>query len=371
MKILIYGMSEQRGGVETFIYNFYSNFSDDVQCDFVTDFASIPFEDEFVSKGSRIFKLPSRRKNLIAYNKYLDRLFTENKYDIVWANVCTLSSIGVLSYAKKYGVPVRIVHSHNSENMGGKVTALLHGMNLKKIKNVATDFWACSPEAGEWMFGEVIETEKVKVIRNAIDLDKFSYSLDVRQQVRNELNVDNEFVIGHVGRFHPQKNQKFLLDIFKEIVALKDNSRLVMVGSGSLQEEIESYAKELNVYDKVLWLGQRSDVERLLQGFDVFLLPSAYEGLPFVLVESQAAALPSYTTLGKVSKESKISDCLEFVDLNLGAKHWATLIVNNADLPRENNTEALRATGFDIVTESRDIEKFLKMRVDSKNDDKK
>ena len=356
MKVLIYGMSELHGGVESFIYNYASNFSDDVQVDYITDYDSIPFEKEFRESGSRIYSLPSRRKHYLQYKKELNAIFTNNHYDVVWANVCSLSSIDVLSVAKKMGVPKRIVHSHNSHNMSGFITGILHGINKKRIEDIATDFWACSAHAGEWMFPSGISD--VKVVNNAINTKLFSFNPEVRKQTRTDLGIDTNFVVGHVGRFHYQKNHELLINIFYELLALKPEAKLVLVGSGELENEIVDQIANLKIQDSVLILGQRNDIPDLLQAFDVFLLPSRFEGLPFVLVEAQASGLVSFTSKDVVSDQSKISEILHFIELSKSPKEWAEEVLENYT-PRVDTTNDIINAGFDIATEASKVEKLF------------
>lgn len=360
MKILIYGMSGLHGGVESFIYNYTQNFSNDLQIDYITDFSEIPFEDEFISKGSKIFHLPSRKKNYFNYLKEVNSIFENNKYDAVWANVCTLSSIEIMKTAQKHNVDKVIVHSHNSQNMGGKVTKMLHAFNKKQLNRYVTDYWACSPEAGKWMFDGICNTDEITVINNAIDSNLYVYNQEVRNMKRKELGLTNEFVIGHVGRFHFQKNHSFLVDIFNEIQKKESNSKLLLIGSGPLEEEIKNKIQDLHLEDKVLFLGQRSDVQQLMQAMDTFLLPSNFEGLPFVLVEAQAAGLPAFTSKDVVSSEAKITDLLTYIDLSKSASYWADAVLESKEIDRKDRRGDISQAGFDIATEARKVEDNFK-----------
>lgn len=356
MRILIYGMSELHGGVESFIYNYASNFSNEIQVDYVSDYKTIPFQNEFIDAGSKVFSLPSRKKQYLKYKHTLNSIFEQNKYDVVWANVCSLSSIDVLSVAKKHNVSKRIVHSHNSLNMSGLTTNILHNINKKRISKIATDFWACSSHAGEWMFPSSIT--EFKVINNAIDTKDFKIDKMTRNKLREELGLGDSFVVGHVGRYHYQKNHEFLLEIFNDLLKLKPNSKLVLVGSGELESSVRLKIKELGIEDRVLILGQRSDIPNLLQSFDVFLLPSRFEGLPFVLVEAQATGLISYTSKDVVSSQSKISEMLYFIDLKENSRSWAEQIVETHK-PRTNTTDDIIKAGFDIKTEAQKVESYF------------
>lgn len=355
-------MSSRHGGVESFIYNYYKFLKESIQVDFITDYEEIPFEKEIKENGSIIHRLPSRSKNPIKYATTIEKILKGNSYDIIWANVTTLSTIELLVQGKKNGVPVRIIHSHNSENMGTMRTKILHSINRKRLTKYATDFWACSKEAGAWMFEGLVNKEDIVVINNAIIADDFTYNESIRTKKRQELNVKDSFVIGTVGRFHRQKNHLFLLDIFKEISVNDSTAKLLMVGDGPLFSETVDYAEKLKIKDKIEFMGQRKDVPELLQAFDVFLLPSNFEGLPFVLVEAQTAGLPCFASAKVMSVDTKITDLLTFIDLEQPAHYWADAILKSKEYPRKNMKNEVVESGFDIESQAISLKKrFEKM----------
>lgn len=357
MKILIHGLSETHGGVESFIMNYINHFSDQIEIHVVGN-EKMVFQEEISKNGGTVHTITSRRDDYFQNKKEIDKLFSENDFDVVWSNLCTLSDITILKYAKKHKVKTRIIHSHNSQNMGGFLSKTFHKINLRKINKIATHYWACSPEAGAWMFDGIINVSDIKVINNAIDLNKYRYNPNIRTAVRNEHKWHDKFVIGHVGRFHKQKNHKFLIDIFECISKEINNAILILVGSGDLKLEVEKYALEVGVLDNIVFLGQRNDVNLLMQGFDRFLLPSIYEGLPFVLIESQASSLPSIASKNVISSKSQVSEYLKFVSLDSGIESWKNAVID-FDIKRDDNTVRIVKSGFEINNEARKIEEFF------------
>ena len=220
----------------------------------------------------------------------------------------------------------------------------------------------CSELAGRWLFGDKLYDEgKIYLLNNAIDLHKFEYNEKIREEVRKELNIDEEtFVMGHIGRFVTVKNHEFLLDVFHEIYKENKNSILVLAGQGPLKEKIEQKAKEMNLDKAVQFLGQRSDANRLYQAMDVFVLPSLYEGLPVVGVEAQAAGL-LYVLSDDMTKETKVLETTTFLSLNEGAKKWADTIDNaTKQFERKNMLNEMAQKGFDIQKEVKKLEEIYR-----------
>ena len=282
------------GGVESVIMNYYRHLDHSkVQFDFICDEDStrIPY-DEIKKLGGRVFLVP-KYQNLPKYLKVLEKLFKENQYRIVHSNINTLS-VFPLYAAKKAGVPIRISHSHSTSNPKEWKRNLIKNILRPFSKRYATDYFACSELAGRYLFGnKTFDQGEVKIIHNAIDIEKFKFDEVARKKLRKELGIkDSTVVIGHVGRFVQQKNHTFLVDVFNEYHRKKPDSKLLLVGSGPLENEIKKKVERLDLEDSVLFLGQRDDINKLYSVMDVFCLPSLYEGLPVVGVEAQAAGLP-------------------------------------------------------------------------------
>ena len=218
----------------------------------------------------------------------------------------------------------------------------------------------CSELAGRWLFGDKAYDEgKVYLLNNAIDLDKFKYDKKIGDKKRKELGIkEDTIVIGHIGRFVAQKNHIFLIDIFNQFHKKEKNSILLLAGQGPLQEEIKNKVRELGLDDSVRFLGQRNDANELYQAFDVFLLPSLYEGLPVVGVEAQASGLLCFFS-DDMTKETKVLDSTVFMSLSNTAEEWTGEILTNLkDYKRINTKNEVSDNGFDIEIEARKLEKY-------------
>ena len=282
------------GGVESVIMNYYRHLDHTkIQFDFICDEDStrIPY-DEIKKLGGRVFLVPKYQK-LPQYLKALEDLFRKNHYRIVHSNVNTLS-VFPLYAAKKAGVPIRISHSHSTSNVREWKRNIIKNILRTFSKRYATDYFACSELAGRYLFGsKTFDRGEVKIIHNAIDLDKFKFDPIARKNLRKELGIDDEtIVIGHVGRFVQTKNHHFLIYAFKKYHNKNPNAKLLLIGTGPLEEKIKAKVKKLNLEDSVLFLGQRNDTNKLYSVMDIFCLPSLYEGLPVAGIEAQAAGLP-------------------------------------------------------------------------------
>lgn len=312
------------GGVEAVVMNYYRHIDrTKIQFDFLCDEDStnIPYE-EIEQLGGRVILIPPYQK-VFKYQKELIRIFKENNYKIVHSHINTLS-VFPLRAAKKAGVKVRIAHSHSTTNKKEWKKNLLKQVLRPFSKVYATDYMCCSELAGRWLFGDkAYDSGQVYLLNNAIDLDKFKYDEEKRKKKRKELNIkDDTLVIGHIGRFVAQKNHTFLINIFNEVHKKNPNSLLLLVGQGPLKEEIENKVKELQLNDSVRFLGQRNDVNELYQAFDVFCLPSLYEGLGMVLIEAQVSGVKCIAST-EVPKIAKINSNLVFVDLLSSPNIWA------------------------------------------------
>lgn len=325
-------------------------------------FDEIPY---FV-KASEISKckmhvIPKRTKNPIIYYRKLKEILTTGQYDVIWYNVCTLCDITLLKIAKKQKVPCRVVHSHNGANMGGKLVAFFHAINKRIIERYATDFWACSNVAANFMFPpKVIEEKGVKIVKNAIDSENYQYDSSIREKKRNMMNISSELVIGHVGRFHFQKNHQFILKIFEEIVKRDNNTKLLLVGNGELKKQFCEKAKEKGIYQHIIILENRTDVNELLQAMDVFLFPSLFEGLPISLIEAQAASLPCVIS-DTISEEVLITNENVILSLKDPIKKWAECVLESGyGSKRVNQVEVLKAKGYDINENAKHLKDYIR-----------
>ncbi len=349
------------GGVEAVVMNYYRHIDrSKIQFDFICDEDStnIPYE-EIESLGGKVILIPPYQK-VFKYHKALKKALKEENYKIVHSHINTLSVFSLFA-AKCAGVPVRIAHSHSTTNKKEKKKNLLKQMLRPFSKVFATDYMCCSELAGRWLFGnKEYDKGNVYLLNNAIDLDKFKYDEKIRNEKRKEFNIDDDtLVIGHVGRFVEQKNHRFLINIFNEVHKEKENSILMLVGQGPLMEEIKEKVKALGLEKNVMFLGQRNDVKDLYQAFDVFCLPSLYEGLPVVGVEAQATGLLCLFS-DEMTKETKILRSTQFLSLNQKASEWAKIIFDEYGLDFKKDILYIEMSkkGFNINVEANKIEKI-------------
>ena len=348
------------GGVEAVVMNYYRHIDHSkVQFDFICDDDStnIPY-DEIEKLGGKVILIPPYQK-VFKYQKELRRVLRDGKYKIVHSHINTLS-VFPLYAAKKVGVPVRIAHSHSTTNKKEWKKNLLKQVLRPFSKKYATNYMCCSELAGRWLFGDKAYDEgKVYLLNNAIDLDKFKYDKKIRDKKRKELGIKEDTIVsGHIGRFVAQKNHTFLIDIFNQFHKKEKNSILLLAGQGPLQEEIKNKVRELGLDDSVRFLGQRNDANELYQAFDVFLLPSLYEGLPVVGVEAQASGLLCFFS-DDMTKETKVLDSTVFMSLSNTAEEWTGEILTNLkDYKRINTKNEVSDNGFDIEIEARKLEKY-------------
>lgn len=358
IKILQIMSNLKQNGTETFVMNVFRNIDKTkYRFDFlVISDEAVGFYKEIIALGAKVFFITPRRNGFIRYHKNLDKFFREhhNDYTVVHMHMGSLSSIAPLYYAKKYDIGTRIFHSHSSE-CTGMHNKLLHALNKFRIVNLATHYFACSEMARTWAYVGTKAYDKSQVITNGIELKKFRYNSEIRNRLRNELKVKDKFVIGHIGTFNEIKNHAFLIRLFKRIHTSHPESALILVGEGSLLNKSYELTKELGLEDSVLFLGRRNDVKDLLQAFDIFVMPSLFEGLPFTLIEAQASGLPIVTSTG-VPIESKASESFESLDLTQDISIWVSHILTYIGFERYSPKESDPIYRFSITETITQIE---------------
>lgn len=343
-----------RGGLETMLMNYYRNIDrDKVQFDFLTHRDERwDYDDEIESLGGKIYHLPKLNPFSKSYLNALDKFFKEHKeYQIVHCHQDCLSGF-VLKVAKKNGVKFTIAHSHNA-NQDKNLKYLIKVFEKRKIPKYADKLFACGDEAGRWMFN----TDNFEVLNNAIDTDLYTYNKEKADKVKKEFSIENKFVVGHVGRFSTQKNHEFLIDIFNEVQKIKEDSVLMLVGDGDLRPEMEQKVRDLQIENKVIFTGVRSDVNDLMQGMDVFLFPSLYEGLGIVLIEAQAAGLKCVIS-DTIPKDGVLTDDVACRSLTQSPIVWANEILKYQEYKRTNNKEIIKKADYDIKNNAKTLEQF-------------
>lgn len=348
----------ESGGVEAVIMNYYKHIDKSkVQFDFVMHKGSNP---DYIAKvkamGARVYEV-TPYSNPISFMKDVYKIIKQGDYRIVHSNMNALSVFPLFA-AYVAGVPVRILHNHTTDTKAEPLRTFIKRLLRPFAKLFANQYWACSELAGEWMYGKnAVERGKVRVINNAIDLQKFAFNQEKRDDLRKELGLENCFVVGHVGRFVQTKNHAFLVNVFVELLKSIPNAKLLLVGDGPLKKHIENKVAQLGLGDKVIFTGVRSDVADLYNAMDVFALPSFYEGLPVVGVEVQDNGLP-FICSSNITKEILITRRVELLDLNKGVQVWQTAICKYANQVRTKADADIVNSGFDITVEAKKLGKI-------------
>ena len=283
---------------------------------------------EIVELGGNVYECPRYNVNnhwkFVSWWKQFFRDHTE--YRIFHSHLRSCVSI-ILPIARKAGCTT-IVHSHSTSN-GSGIKAMAKAILQWPIRFQADYLFACSEESGRWLFGKkAIYGENYQTIPNCIDTTRFAFSQEKRLQLREELNIaPDEYVIGHVGRFHEAKNHRFLVDVFAEVLKKQERTRLMLVGDGELREEIRTYCSQLGVLDKVIFVGSKSDTAPYYSAMDVFVFPSLWEGVPVSVVEAQIAGAPCIIS-DRITKDVDLLDEVKYLPLDQGSLQWIDSVIS-------------------------------------------
>jgi len=354
MKVLHIANMNIRSGVASFLMNYYRHIDrKKIQFDFLScSLLENNYSQEIHQFGGIVYNAPSYKKNLFKYISFVRDVIANGTYDIIHCHQFLLSVIS-LSIAKKNGIKTRIIHSHNSF-----IFSKWKKLSVYLFRNLwsffATDFFACSESAANFLFGKKC---KYKIFNNAIVPERFIFNNTARNSVRNDLCLpENAFVIGYVSRFDKQKNHIFLIDVLKYILRKNINVYLLLVGEGILQDDIKKYVVDLNISDNVLFYGISKKVHELYSVMDVFVFPSLFEGLPIVGIEAQCAGLPVIASLN-IQKAMQVTPLVCWLDLKSGAEKWAEKVIEYMP-PKErmDMSEIITQNGYNVKTECKKLE---------------
>lgn len=360
IKVLYFVDRLRHGGIQQMLVEILKNMDKEkVEIDLLVfdDGQTYPLEKVVKDLGINLFKINAwiwTPFDYIKQSKALNRFFKEHHdYKVVHMHSSSKNFM-VLKYAKKYGIEIRIAHSHNIGFQSKNRFKIWIGNIFKQpLKKYATHYFACSRLAGKWLFGN----SDVKIIHNAVDYEKFKFNEAKREELRKKLEIDNCLVIGNVGRFTNQKNHAFLVDIFKEIQEQNERAVLMLVGIGEKEQEIRNKVESLGLTQNVKFMGFCNNTNELFWCMDVFLLPSLYEGLPVVGVEAQCTGLPCFMSKDVITDEVKIAENVKFIELGKSAKDWADIILSS-DLSRRNTYDELKNAGYFMEQTVKELEEF-------------
>ena len=286
--------------------------------------------------------VPERKRDIVGYIVCLYRILGEG-YDVLHVHGNSGTMLIETALAKLQGVKKIIVHTHSTNTNHPLANMVMQ----YPMRYIAEERLACSKAAGEWLYGN----QKYTVLDNAIDLEKYRFDPQKREKYRKEFGVkEEEFLIGHIGHFTLQKNHLFLLNVFKAYHSMNPKSKLLLIGDGPDQQKVKKTAKDLGIWDQVVFAGRRSDAAYIYSAMDLFLLPSRWEGLPMVMIEAQANGLPMLVS-DVITKDAGCTECVFWESLSTGTDAWAEEIRKIAALPyarTDDLTNSIRACGFDI-----------------------
>lgn len=330
-------------GITSVIVNYLSRTSELIEYDLVLN-GKI---DEGVKKilqgyAKRIFISPYRRsKKPLQYSRWLKNIIKDNKYDVVHIHANSGTAFFDIHAAKVAGVPKRVCHSHSSQckfKAAHKILKPLLNMEM-------TNGIACSEIAGKWLF-----YKNYTLLNNGIDVNKFKFNHNIRDEYRRKLNIEESFVVGHIGYMDIEKNHNFLIEMFSQLIKEIPNARLLLIGDGRLRTEIEKNILENNLEEKIFVMGTRDDVAQLYQCIDVFVLPSLWEGLPVSMLEAQTAGLPCIVS-ANITKQADLTGNVTYVGIE--QKDIAKWIdefkkVQQQDCDRMKFSEFMKKSDFNI-----------------------
>ena len=365
-RLLFIEATSSKGGIETFILNTCKYL--DKEKYKITVLANCPecsIEHELKEAGVLIEHITPAEHGFAAYYRDLKRIIRSDRFDIVHINKNSLADPLALLLCKKRHISRVVLHSHNTHPTSRKLSSLLHMVFRRLFVDRRIIKVACSQKAAEWMFPH---EKGCLILNNGIEADRYAFNEDIRGRVRESLGLhDGELAICNVGRLCKQKNTLFLLEIMHKIVRMRPDAKLFLIGTGEMEKEVRAKIKALHLSDSVTLLGNRSDVNELLQAMDLFLMPSLHEGLPIAAIEAQAASLPLLIS-DTVDREVRLLCSTEFEHLDssteVWAKHCLKLVAENQ---RSDVREQIRKAGYDICESTSRLEKLYLKRNSKKS----
>lgn len=354
-----------QAGIESFLMNVYRRIDrEKVQFDFLVLRNENEFFDEEVKElGGVKYWVHSDKKNtllrILDESRQIEKFLKKNPYDVVHIHYTTPLRAPYLHAALVSGTSCRIYHSHSAYVSGkSKIKYLIYSYMRGRIQKWGTHFFACSHAASKWMYPtDLLAKGQDTVIPPGLEIDKFKYNSQLREKIREELGIGDEFVIIHTGRFTEQKNQSFLVHLFSELKKTEPNSKLLLSGVGPMQEEVKELAKALGVGEEVIFLDVKPEIFPYLDAADVYVMPSLYEGLPLAAVEAQCSGLPCIMS-NLITEEVALTENVDFLSLGDSSEIWISTILKYKDHIRKDESETIKKCGYDIDDIAKKMERF-------------
>lgn len=357
------------GGKKNLVLEYYRHMdTDKVRIDFICDSDSNSIPDEEVNAlGGKVYRV-APYEHIFQNVKEMKTIFEEERYDVVhaWDSMMNLFP---LVLAKQVGIKVRISESLSMANKDEKKTYIKYA--LRPFSSVATNyFMACGVDCGVFQFGKKAYKEgKISIFKTVVNTEANAYDPEIRTFTREKFKWTDKHVYGFIGRYVPQKNPVFIIEIFNEIQKIDPKAQLVLIGFGELEQPMMTKVEEFGLSDKVENLGRREDIKQFYNAFDCFLLPSLYEGLPVVGLESQSCGLPIFFST-EITREAKACEMAQFISLRTPVSEWAKQIVTSVEknIPiRRSYAKEVAKAGFDSKSEALRLQKFYFDAIDEQN----
>lgn len=362
MKILTILSGLDSGGVENILLNYYRCMNRDlIKIDIIVHSKQEGMlEKEFRQLGCKIYHVCPKKEGILKNYRQIRKILKENKYDIVHTRMNYRGFTQIIA-AFVSGVKIRIVHNHQAgQDENCKKIKKIFIFLLKKLTCCFSTHWmACSEVAAIEMFGKKnFKKGKVLILRNAIDLDKYRFNQNIRDEYRKKFKITDKYVIGVVARFHEQKNYDFIIEIFKKVLKQKKDSILLLVGTGELYTDIKNKVDLFNINDNVIFTGARKDVAYLMQAMDIFILPSKYEGFGNVFIEAQATGLHTLASAEGVPKTTKLTNLIEYISL-YDIDAWVNKILEYTnDYVRIPDNSKIAKAGYGVYEQANILQDF-------------
>jgi glycosyltransferase involved in cell wall biosynthesis len=341
------------GGAGSILYGYYKCVREKCDSDFVVMYAPYKgaMEEDIINNGSKIFYIPSRRKNYLLYVRKLLSIIKDGKYDIVYSHLGYDSFLPLL-IAKLYGTQIRVAHSHTADNPMSLLKRVYKIIETALTKIVSTKLCACGVRSAKWTWGAK-NVKKIRVVNNAIDVRRFRFNVAHRNKIRSEMQISETTVMCCcVARFTPGKNHIFLINVFDTILKTDKNYKLCLFGLGELENEIKTLVKEKGLENDIIFMGNVDNLDEYYNAFDVFLLPSKFEGVPVTVIESQTNGLMSIIS-DCISDEVVVTDLVKILPLQQNL--WVDAIKafsQQIGMDRTKYEMIVRNNGFDVNRES-------------------
>lgn len=363
IKVLVFGLSNNYGGIETYVFNSYKHMNrDKIQFDFIdtsSENAKLAYEDEYKKMNSIIYKITKRSIDWKKSNREIIHILKNNTYDFVHLHVMNYMWWEPITLAYKYTNAKIIVHSHNSKidyNAFFK-NIILDTIGRIKTRKINYLRLACGEAAGKYLFKD----KNFKIMENGIEINKYYFNSNYRKEIRKEFHIDEKCtVFGHVGNFYVAKNYPKLLSIFQEYIKFNKNAKLLLIGNYNNDPTIKKRVLEMKLEKKVIFAGIRTDVNKIYSAFDIFLFPSFYEGLSISMIEAQISGSICYAS-NTIDENTKITDNVRFINIKEKSRTLAQFIFKDYSAIDRKNIKYNQS--YDIVNSSKKLQKFYEEEI--------